>query len=143
MDTSAQSNTREEELNSPNDDISLSEVLSAWDNLFRGFKARFRSQTSVILTDLRLSFKAIVVTLFCIMALVCLGGIIWVTLLIGLTYGLMSLGLSWVWCILIVLGLNFTALIICKKIFVSAIQSIGMKTSADLIFNSDPDTEQS
>lgn len=141
MDTTAQSNTREEELNSPNDDISLSEVISAWDSLFRGLKARFRSQTSVISTDLRLSVKAILVTLFCIMALVCLGGIIWVTLLIGLTYGLLSLGLSWVWCILIVLGLNFTALLIGKHIFVSAIKSIGMKASADLIFSSN--TEQS
>jgi len=58
-----------------------------------------------------------------------------VTLLIGLTYGLTMLGVNWLWCLLIVLAVNFIALVVVRRIFTSALKSIEMKTSAELIFN--------
>jgi len=134
QNTTEHSSTEEQAIVSP-DDVAFSEVLSAWDKVFQGLKATLRSHSAVVTSDFRLSVKAIIVALICMMTLVCIGLVVWVTLLIGLTYGLTMLGVNWLWCLLIVLAVNFIALVVVRRIFTSALKSIGMKTSAELIFN--------
>jgi hypothetical protein len=137
MTTSTQKRVNEQPDLASTDEASIPDVLLAWDNVFKGLKVKFKSHTKVVLSDFHLSVKAIIVMLISMMALVCIGIIVWVTLLVGLVYGLMTLGISWVWCMITVLGLNCIALMVVKRIYNSAITSIGMKTSADLIFSSD------
>ena len=136
MTSSTQKKVSEQPELASTEEASISDVLSAWDKVVKGFKVKFKSHTKVVLSDFHLSVKAIIVMFISMMALVCLGIILWVTLLVGLVYGLMALEISWVWCMITVLGLNGIALVVVKRIFTSAIKSIGMKTSADLIFSS-------
>lgn len=136
MTTTAQKPSNEQEAVST-DEAAISEVLLAWSRVFQGFKAHLRTNATVVTSDLRLSIKAVVVVLFSIIALVSLGIVIWVTLLTGMAYGLTSYGFHWLWSLLLILVLNTIALVVIKGIFVSAFNSIKMKATAALLFNSE------
>ncbi|MBU2871844.1 hypothetical protein [Colwellia sp. E2M01] len=110
-------------------------VLSAWEKTFYKVKTQLSCYATLIATDFQLSLKAIVLVAACIATAAFLGMVIWVILLIGLSYGLNSLGLDWLWCWLVVLGVNISALLIVKNILTNAMQSVEMKTSANVIFN--------
>lgn len=126
----------------PSDDAAISDVLSAWDRVFKSLQVRLRTNATLVASDFRLSIKAVVVVFICIFTLVGLGLVVWVTLLAGLTYGLTAIGFHWLWSFLLVLVLNISALIITKKILTSALNSVEMKTSAKLLFNADYDQSQ-
>ncbi|TYK65731.1 hypothetical protein [Colwellia echini] len=136
MTESAHQKQPEDQALPPTDDVNPQEVLSAWESAFNSIKTQLRSYATLIAADFRLSIKAIVLVVVCIAAMACLGLIIWLILLVGLTYGLNSLGLDWFWCLLIVLGLNIGALLVVKQILSSALKSIEMKSSAEVILNS-------
>jgi hypothetical protein len=120
-------------------DATITDVLSVWDKVFQAVKARMRTNATLVASDFRLSIKAVVVTLISILVLVGLGMVIWISLLVGMTYGLTSYGVHWLWSLVLVLMLNIAALVIAKAFLTSALSSVKMKASADLLFNSDSD----
>lgn len=133
MTTTRQEKTPESSTTGSTEQGTVEATLSAWDKVLQGAKVSFARYLTVVTADFRLSVKALVVASICIMTLVCLIMLIWVTLLIGLTYGLAMLGVHWLWCLLLVLAVNFIALAVVKRTFISAVKSIEMKTSAALL----------
>lgn len=133
--TTAQQKTTEEQGAASTREAAVSDVLIAWDRVFKGGKAQVRTNAALVASDLRLSLKAVVVTLISIVMLVGLGIVVWVSLLVGLTYGLTFYGLHWLWSFLLVLVLNVVALVVTKRILSSAIDSIKMTATVESLFN--------
>jgi hypothetical protein len=134
--TATEQKIPDEQASASKADATITDVISAWDKAFQGVKARMRTNATVVAADFRLSIKAVVVTLSCILVLVSLGIVIWVSLLAGMTYGLITLGFHWLWGLLLVLLLNVVAGHVTKRILRSALNSVKMSESADLLFNS-------
>jgi hypothetical protein len=139
--TSADPQKNEEQASASSGDANVSDVITAWNRVFQGFKAQVRTNATLFASDFRLSIKAVVVTLISILILVGLVLVVWVTLLAGLTYGLTSYGFHWLWSFLLVLVLNVIALKITKQILNSAIDSINMTASAELLLKTDCDRD--
>lgn len=139
--TTAKQKTIEEQGAASATDASVADVLTAWDGVFQGVKAQVRSHATLVASDLHLSIKAIVVTLISIFILVGLGLVLWVTLLMGLTYGLTSLGCHWLWSVLLVVALNVSALLMTRGILRSAMASVKMTASAESLFKTDCDPD--
>lgn len=137
--TTTKQNISNEQASASKADATITDVLSAWDKVFQGVKSRMRTNATLVASDFRLSIKAVVVTLISIFVLVGLGMVIWISLLVGMTYGLTSNGVHWLWSLVLVLMLNIAALVIAKAFLSSALSSVKMKASADLLFNSDSD----
>jgi hypothetical protein len=135
----AEQKTTNEQASASIADASVTDVLSAWDKVFQGVKARMRTNATLVASDFRLSIKAVVVTLISILVLVSLVMVLWVSLLAGMTYGLTSYGVHWLWSLVLVIALNIAALVMTKTILTFALSSVKMKASADLLFNSDSD----
>lgn len=119
------------------EEATVSATLSAWEKVLQAVKVSFERYLTVISADFRLSVKAICVALMCMITLVCIVMVMWVTILVGLTYGLTMLGLNGLWSLLIVLVLNLIVLMVVKRIFTSALSSIEMKASTELLFRAD------
>lgn len=134
--TTTQQNIANEQASASNADASISDVISAWDKVFQAVKARMRTNASVVAAEFRLSIKAVVVTLICILVLVALGVVIWVSLLAGMAYGLMAFGFHWLWSLLLVLAINLVAWRVTQRILRNALNSVNMSASADLLFDS-------
>ncbi|MBU3004550.1 hypothetical protein [Paraglaciecola arctica] len=134
--TTTEQNIANEQASASNADASISDVISAWDKVFQGVKARMRTNASVVAADIRLSIKAVVVTLTCILVLVALAVVIWVSLLAGMSYGLMAFGFHWFWSLLLVLVINLVAWHVTQRILRNALKSVNMSASADLLFDS-------
>lgn len=134
--TTTEQNIANEQVSASNADASISDVISAWDKVFQGVKARMRTNASVVAADIRLSIKAVVVTLTCILVLVALGVVIWVSFLAGMAYGLMAFGFHWFWSLLLVLVINLVAWHVTQRILRNALKSVNMSASADLLFDS-------
>ncbi|MEP1445002.1 MAG: hypothetical protein ABJK37_02650 [Paraglaciecola sp.] len=134
--TTTQQNIANEQASASNADASVSDVISAWDKVFQGVKARMRTNASVVAADFRLSIKALVVTLICILLLVAFGVVIWVSLLAGIAYALMAFGLHWSWSLLFVLATNLVAWLVTQRMLRNALNSVKMTASADLLFDS-------
>lgn len=135
MDSVAQQPKSEQQTASSHE-AAVSEVILAWSRVFQGLQAQLRTNVSVVASDLHLSLKAIVVTLFCILALVSIVLVVWVTLLAGMAYGLTTFGVHWLWSLTLVVIFNIAALIVIKGMLTTAFHAIKMKTTAALLFNS-------
>ncbi|WP_339721115.1 hypothetical protein [uncultured Paraglaciecola sp.] len=134
--TSTTQQTPHERGASKANEATVSDVLLAWDKVFQGLKAYLRTNATVVAADFQLSIKAILVTLICLLVLIALGIVVWVSLMVGMTYGLTSFGYHWLWSLLLVLVINLGAWLFTKRILSSAISSIKMTATADLLFTS-------
>lgn len=128
--------TSKEQSTSVPDDASVAGFLSSWDGVISDIKTSLSAHSALIASDFRLSLKAILVTLICGLLLVSLITVVWVSLLVGMVYGLMLLGVEWFWCLLLTVVINILVLVMIKRLLSAALKSVGMKATSEIVFNS-------
>lgn len=135
MNTEAQ-NTSEQQA-SANADASFQMLLSSWKAVFESIKLKVHSHSDLVAADFQLSVKAIVLAAICILVFVGLALVLWATLLITMTFGLISVGIHWAICATVVVLLNLFALFMIKRLLSDAIQSISMQATAEALLASE------
>ncbi|WP_158972471.1 hypothetical protein [Paraglaciecola sp. L3A3] len=127
MNTSAHQSRNEQA--SENTDASFSDVLTAWEKVYQSIRLKMRINADLIAADFRLTIRALVVSLICILSLVGLALLTWCTALVALCLGLTQLGIHWGWCVLVVLLCNGLGIVFIKNVLSKALAAIEMKAS--------------
>lgn len=135
MSTEAQDTTEQQA--SANADASFRTLVSSWKAVFHSFKLKFHSHSDLVAADFKLSVKALALSVLCIMLFVGLALVLWSTLMITLTYALVTLGWHWALCATVVILLNLLAMLIVKRLLSSAISAISMQATAEALLSSD------
>ncbi|MEP1553692.1 MAG: hypothetical protein ABJJ44_19085 [Paraglaciecola sp.] len=119
-----------------NDAAPLS-ILAAWEKVFRAYLVKARLAKDVVKADLTLSLQALIASAICLMTLVGIGLLIWITLLLTLGYGLYSLGAHWLFIPLTFVVVNVALLYCTYGIFKRVKQSININASVDMFSDND------
>ncbi|MGS2719031.1 hypothetical protein [Paraglaciecola aestuariivivens] len=117
-------------------DPAFSDVLSAWEQYFTSLKVKYRTQLELLVADFRLSLKAVVVALFCVLGLTGLLVISWAMGLYAIFLGLQLVGVHWA---LALLGLFFINILVAWLMLItlkSALVAIEFKTTWQHLFSS-------
>lgn len=134
MSTETQGTTEQQA--SAQADASFQSLLASWKAVFESFKLKLHSHTDLVSADLRLSVKALAVAAMAILTFVGVALVLWSSLLIAMTFGLLTLGVHWGLCTLIVVLLNIGVLIMTKRILSDAIKSISLQASVEALSSS-------
>ncbi len=104
--TNASTPYTDEEQVSAQADTTVIDVIVAWEQYFHSLKVKFRTHTDLAVADFRLTLKALVVTLFCILSLVAVATVTWVVALTAVYFAITALGAHWSIGLLCLVGLN-------------------------------------
>ncbi|WP_133468686.1 hypothetical protein [Paraglaciecola marina] len=119
-----------------NDAAPLS-ILAAWEKVFRAYLVKARLAKDVIKADLTLSLQALIASAICLMTLVGIGLLIWITLLLTLGYGLYTLGAHWLFIPITFVVVNVALLCCTYGIFKRVKRSININASVDMFSDND------
>lgn len=119
-----------------NDNSSLTDIALAWQQVINAYKVHWKKVSALAKNDFQLSLKAMLVCAACFILMLGIGLIAWAGLLVVITYLLIVLGLHWLLAAFITISLNFLVFFIIQKIYLKAMQSIGMKTTRSSLFAS-------
>lgn len=121
-------------------DASFGVLVSSWQALFESIKLKVHSHTDLAAADFRLSVRAVVVAAICILIIVGIALVVWATLMITMTYALITYGFHWLVCASLVVLCNLVAMILVKRVLSAAISAISMKATAEALLSSDTDS---
>lgn len=135
--TSASTRNRENSSEEQQSDAAPLSVLAAWEKVFRAYLLKARLAKDVIKADLTLSLQAIIASAICLMTLVGIGLLIWITLLLTLGYGLYTLGAHWLFIPITFVAINVALLFLTYGIFKRVKQSININASVEMFSDND------
>jgi hypothetical protein len=118
----------------PTGDPALSDILSAWQQVYKACSVHLRKSSDLVLADLSLSLKGILLTLVCVLLMVGLTLIFWSILLVSIFYSLHLFGLHWLFNLMVILLANIAAFSLVKAQYSNATNAISMKASTKKLF---------
>lgn len=133
MNTANQKEPDNEEL--PHSDSSLSQIGLAWQQVLNAYKVQWKKAEALVVADFQLSFKALILSILCVLMLIGFALITWSVVLVVTGYALHLFNVHWLVIALAILSLNIVIMLLIKKLYVQSVRTINMQTTRDMIFN--------
>ncbi|MFT2090063.1 hypothetical protein [Paraglaciecola sp. 2405UD69-4] len=116
-------------------DAAPQDILSSWEKVFKGYLVKARLAKDLVAADLSLSVEAVIVSALCLMTLVGIGLLVWITVLLAIGYGLVALGAHWVFIPVTIIACNGVLLVCVYSIFSKAKSSINLNATLRVLFD--------
>ncbi|MDO6426677.1 hypothetical protein Q4489_06605 [Thalassotalea sp. 1_MG-2023] len=120
-------------------DVALSDILSAWQEVLTVYKLQILKASDLVGSEIKLSVKAMTLSLIGLLVLVGIGLIMWITLCLTIAYTVFTFGGHWLLIPSTVLLINAVVAWISFKLYKQSKSAIGLPYAKSLLMNSEPE----
>ncbi|OKY25005.1 MULTISPECIES: hypothetical protein [Thalassotalea] len=118
-------------------DVALSEILSAWQEVLTVYKLQILKAGDLVGSEIKLSIKAMTLSLIGLLVLVGIGLIMWITVCLTIAYAVFTFGGHWLLIPATVLLINAIVAWISFKLYKQSKSAIGLPYAKSLLVNSE------
>lgn len=116
-------------------DVALSDILSAWQEVFTVYKLQILKAGDLVGSEIKLSVKAMLLSLIGLLVLVGIGLIMWITVCLTVAYTVYAYGGHWLLIPATVLMINAIVAWVGFRLYKQSKAAIGLPYSKSLFMN--------
>ncbi|MFA3792096.1 hypothetical protein AB6T38_13335 [Aliiglaciecola sp. SL4] len=117
-----------------NDVADLADLQACWARVWASQKDQVSKAKSLAAQEFKLSIKAFLLSMVCILLLVGVSLIIWVALLLTVGYAAFNYGIHWLLIATFFISLNLLMFWLIHRVFKNAARSMGFSTTINAVF---------